>query len=191
MYEGDGSNVYPIRTHFTVPTKKYWFDLGMMPTAYVTDNLYGESPFVANTGSEYAYTLNPTGNEIVARDLSENCNKCSKQSEISGVPEESCKILVHEEVHFFEYDNTNPANLYDSSNPYKDLLFATGGYVRFDLTNIGYTTSTDPQKDIDKKVSFHGMPIVPSTFYAKDVQGIYLNNWLYNQYQAATATFTD
>jgi hypothetical protein len=189
MYEGDGNSVYPIRTHFTVPTKKYWFDLGMMPSAYSQDDLYGEgSSFVANTPSEYYYSLNPNGNEIIARDMQENCNKCSKSTEVSGIPSESCEIKVHEEVHFFEYSNTNPANLYDSSNPYKDLLFANGGYVSFDLTNNTYTTSTDTQKGIDSAVSFKGMPVIPTTFYAKDIQGVYLNNWLYNQYEDANGT---
>lgn len=182
MYEGDGNTVYPIRTHFTVPTKKYWFDASNMPTAYQPDNLYGEGPtppFVADTGSEYAYSINPSGSEVAVRDNSENCHKCSKSSEVSGVPSESCEILIHEEVHFFEYDNTNPANLYDASNPYKDLMFKSGGYVDFDLTNNTYQVDA-------YGINFHGMPIIPTTFYAKDVQGIYLNNWLYNQYKAAT-----
>ena len=200
MYEGDGSNVYPIRTHFTVPTKKYWFDLNAMPIGYGTgtypgDNIYGEKDptdpqYGPNTGSEFYYVLNPSGNEIVARNMSEDCNKCSKSSEVSGVPSESCEIDVHEEVHFFEYDNTNPDNLYDSSNPYHDLLFATGGYVRFDInslyaTSSSYTDELGATKNLDHNVTFVGIPVVPTTFYAKDVQGIYLNNWLYNQYKAA------
>ncbi|SMC10170.1 hypothetical protein [Nitratiruptor tergarcus] len=182
MYEGDGNDVYPIRTHFTVPTKKYWFDAGTLPTAYVSDNLYGESPFVPNTGSEWAYSINPSGNEVVVRDNSEHCNKCKKSSEVSGVPSESCEILIHEEVHFFEYTNTNPANLYDAGNPYRDLMFKSGGWVDFDLTNNSYTNN-------DYAYTFEGMPIVPTTFYARNVQGTILNNWLYNQYKNAVTMY--
>ncbi len=58
-------------------------------------------------------------------------------------------------------------------------MFKSGGYVDFDLTNNTYQVDA-------YGINFHGMPIIPTTFYAKDVQGIYLNNWLYNQYKAAT-----
>jgi len=40
--------------------------------------------------------------------------------------------------------------------------FDQGGYISIDLGN--------------------GLPIIPTTMYAKDVQGLYLNNHLYNQY---------
>lgn len=184
MYEGDGNEVYPIRTHFTVPTKKYWFDLGVLPSVYAQDDLYEEDPvpgFNPDTGSEWMYTINKDGNNIVARDMSENCNKCNV-GEISG-ENRDCAIPIHEEVHFFEYENTNPSNLYDSSNPYKSLLFATGGYVTFDLSDNQYETSTTEK--IVEKIIFRGLPVVPTTFYAKKVQGTYFTNWLYNQYRDA------
>ncbi len=189
MYEGDGNKVYPIRTHFTVPTKGYWFGIaangGMLPSAYASDNLYGESTFTANTGSEWAYTLDTNGTQIIARNMKEKCNYCKPEyGEVSGEETtKKCGIKIHEEVHFFEYTNTNPANLYDASIPYKDLLFKEGGYVDFNLSDITYTTKTN--EDVTKAITFKGMPIVPTTFYAKDVQGIYLNNWLYNQYKDA------
>jgi len=193
MYEGDGNSVFPVRTHFTVPTKKYWFDLmsqgsiTSMPAAYQVDNLYGETPAVADTPSEFAYELNPTGDEIIARNLKEKCNKCAPEElEVSGIEKENnCKILVHEEVHFFEQTNTLPANLYDAGKPYADLLFAEGGYVDINVSNNNYDTTglTAPVKGLTKTTKFNGMPVVPTTFTAKKMQGIYLNNWLYNQYK--------
>ena len=192
MYEGDGNTVYPIRTHFTVPTKKYRYYLDVNGftgltstgeyTSSVNDDPYGEGSqnYKADTLSEYYYTLNNKGADITARDNSEHCNKCGKTTEVSGTKGENCDILIHEEVHFFEYTNTNPANLYDSSNPYKDLMFKSGGFVTFDLSNHNYKTTP--------KTQINGLPVVPSTFYAKDVQGLYLNNWLYNQYEETTVS---
>ncbi len=53
------------------------------------------------------------------------------------------------------------------NNPGDDWMnryaFDQGGYISIDL-------GTD------------GLPIIPTTMYAKDVQGLYLNNHLYNQY---------
>lgn len=197
MYEGDGNQVYPIRTHFTVPTKKYWFDIDNMnmPNGYFYEDVYANDPLGGNTaattqGSEYYYVLNDGGDKIVARDNSENCKKCREEGEVSGQGGKECKIKIHEEVHFFEYTNTNPADLYDASNPYKELLQASGGWVDFNLSGIAYESKVlNTQEKLTKRVKFNGMPIVPTTFYAKDVQGIYLNNWLYNQYEKAKAEF--
>ena len=182
MYEGDGNSLYPIRTHFTVPTKKYWFDeVKAMPNAYQLP----KGVTTAKCGSEYYYALNSTGNEITFRDMEENCNKCKKKTEISGGQEESCEIKIHEEVHFFgDKDMSAGAKsalgiTYDVGAPIRDYAFAQGGYIDFNLTNNDYTYNGGKTKEI----SFAGMPIVPTTFYAKDVQGIYLNNWLYNQYE--------
>jgi len=173
MYEGDGNSIYPIRAHFTVPTKKYWYNLGAMPTAYKLSDLYGDG--LAKTApSEYYYSVNPTGNEIAVRDNSENCNKCRKVSEISGAKQESCEIPIHSEVAFFD----------NGSQVVKELAFNSGGWASIDLTNNEYKASA-----AGKSVEFKGMPGIPTTFVAKGytINGgnFYLNNWLYDSYKAA------
>jgi hypothetical protein len=175
LYEGDGDSLYPIRAHFTVPTKKYWYESGAgMPTAYQISDIYGDG--LAKTApSEYYYSVNPTGNEIAVRDNSENCNKCRKQTEISGVKHESCEIKIHPEVAFFDND----------SDVVKELAFASGGWASIDLTNNIYVGRV-----AGSTVGFSGMPGIPTSFIAKGYKinggDFYLNNWLYDSYKAAT-----
>jgi hypothetical protein len=167
MYEGNGNSVNPIRTHFTIPTKKYWFgEINSMPSAYTSA--------VANPvcGSDYYYSVNPSGSEVVFRDMEENCETCKKTSEISGGTRESCEIKIHEEIHTFDF-NANADGL-------EEYVFAQGGYIDFGLNNITYNGAVPGG---GTGVSFTGMPIVPTTFYANEVRGIYLNNWLYNQFK--------
>jgi len=189
MYEGDGSALYPIRAHFTVPTKKYWFSDGAsMPAAYTLTNIINTP---ANTTIdlpfEYHYDINTDTTPVVARDNKEHCNKCGGGTEVSGTTPQDCTIKIHEEVHFFE--DAKRTSLYDSSDPIAKLAFAEGGWLEFNLSGISYDGKMNENNN-DNNVSFKGMPIIPTTFYAKDVQGIYLNNWLYNQYHKATVTTT-
>ena len=169
MYEGDGQNVNPVRTNLTIPTKKYWFDdIGVMPSAYQGGGTCATS---------YYYSLNPSGSEVTFRDMQENVHQCHKTSEVSGKEAESCEIRVHEEVYHIDFD--------DKNGDLGQYTFASGGYVDMSLANNNYTYATDTDS-----LSFHGMPVVPTTFYANKVGDIYLNNWLYNQYKDANAQVT-
>ncbi len=186
MYEGDGNSIYPIRTHFTIPTKKYWFSDGNngMPSGYNLDNIIntptnGAIPFPF----EYYYTLNTNTTPVTFRDNKEHCNACNNTgTEISGQEAQDCSIKIREELHFFE--DKKRTSLYDSSDPIAKYAFKEGGYIDFNLSGITY----DGKMDDDNNVTFKGMPVIPTTFTAKDVQGIYLNNWLYNQYHEANVT---
>lgn len=171
MYEGDGQNVNPVRTHLTIPTKKYWFDdIGVMPSAYQGGG---------KCASDYYYSINPTGAEVVFRDMEENSNKCHKASEVSGGQKESCEIRVHEEVYNIDFN--------DKVNALGEYTFASGGYVDMNLANNLYSYKTAG----GLSMSFHGMPMVPTTFYANKVGDIYLNNWLYNQYKNANVEWSE
>ena len=186
MYEGDGEKINPIRVHFTIPTKKYWFSDGSaMPSAYTYNNLINDP---TNTdkifNGEYYYKINADENtSVVFRDNKEHCNKCQNpEGEVSGFDTPDCSIKIYEEVHFFE-DKTR-TSLYDSSDPIKKYAYAEGGYIDFNLQGITYSGVFE-----DENVTFKGMPIVPSTFNAKKFGGdVYLHNWLYNQYHDANVT---
>jgi hypothetical protein len=176
LYEGNGEEVLPIRAHFTLPTKKYWYVSGApMPTAYKLSDLYGDG-LDNDAPSEYYYSVNPTGAEVQSRDNSENCNLCKKRSELSGygAKQETCEIKIHSEVAYF--DNSSPI--------VQDLAFASGGWVNIDLTNNDYRGSVG-----GKDVAFKGMPGIATSFVAREFningQSIYLNNWLYDSYKAA------
>ena len=186
MYEGDGNTINPIRTHFTIPTKKYWFTEGLngMPSAYSLVNIINTPangpitlPF------EYYYTINTNTTPVTFRDNKEHCNACNNTgTEVSGQQTEDCSIKIHEELHFFE--DKKRTSLYDSSDPIAQYAFKEGGYIDFDLSGITY----NGKMNNDNNVTFKGMPIIPTTFTAKNVQGIYLNNWLYNQYHEGNVT---
>ncbi len=186
MYEGDEEGIYPIRTHFTIPTKKYWFGDGKhgMPSAYTLENIIN----TPTNGSidlnlEYYYTINTNTTPISFRNNKEECNKCNAEgTEVSGKDVEDCSIKIHEEVRFFE--DKKRTSLYDSAEPIKTYAFSEGGYIDFDLSGITYNGKMDD----DNNVTFKGMPIVPTTFHAKNIQGTVLNNWLYNQYREANVT---
>lgn len=185
MYEGDGTAINPIRTHFTVPTKKYWFsDAAAMPTAYTLENIVN-TPTNTNIDLpfEYYYTINNTATPVTFRDNKENCNACNNTgTEVSGTEATDCSIKIHEELRFFE--DVKRTSLYDSSDPIAKYAFKEGGYIDFNLSGITY----NGQMADDNNVTFNGMPVIPTTFTAKNVQGIYLNNWLYNQYHEANVT---
>ena len=181
MYEGDGQSVYPTRIHFTDIVKKYYNTTTMLDTSgYTYEDYYKDdtSSTKKKHFGEYYYTLNPDGTEVVFRNNTEDCNKCQpEESEVSGGPVgKDCTIKIHEEVHFFQPANTSSVE-YDAGVPMRELAWKSGGWIDFNLSNNEYNLS--------KKTLFKGLPIVPTTFYAKDVQGIYLNNWLYNQYEVA------
>ena len=170
MYEGDGTNLNPMRTHFTVPTKKYHYNvdgLTLNPESeYQPNNLPAGS-----VPSAWYYTINTQ--TTVFRDMKENPEYCSHtQDDISGNPEEGCELIpIHEEVHMFN----NNAGSYIAK-----YAFPEGGYIDFDLT--GNTVDLDNTTVADH---YQGMPVVPTTFYAKKSGSIFLNNHLYNQYKKA------
>jgi len=182
LYEGNGDSLSPIRTHFTVPTKKYWYaNFATMPSAYKLSDIYKDGRDRLHTApSEYYYSLNPTGAEISVRDNSEHCNQCRKMPEISGAKQETCEIRVHAEVASFD----------NGSQVVKELAFNSGGWVSIDLTNNCYVADTGLQT-----VEFKGMPVIPTSFVAKEFKingkSFYLNNWLYDSYKSAECGISD
>ncbi len=186
MYEGDGTNIYPVRVHFTIPTKKYWFSDGSngMPSGYTLDNIINTPTNGAiNLPFEYYYTINTNTTPVTFRDNKEHCKACNNTgTEVSGEEAQDCSIKIREELHFFE--DKKRTSLYDSSDPIAQYAFKEGGYIDFNLSGITY----DGKMDDDNNVTFKGMPIIPTTFTAKNVQGTTLNNWLYNQYHKANVT---
>jgi len=142
MYEGDGDNIYPMRTHFT-------------------------APFNGNT-----YTLSEAN--MTFRDLSENAMWCSKApcgttvtaedtdpfADTSGRTPETCPTHNYPEVGVvFNHD---PAG--GTVDPLlNEYGFKVGGYV-----DIAPLTPAS---------------VIPTSFHAKKLGDIYLNNHLYNQYK--------
>ena len=181
MYEGNGENVYPTRIHFTDIVKKYFNDTTSLDASgYKYEDYYNDDTSSKKNKhfGEYYYELNPEGTEVVFRNNTEDCNKCQREeSEVSGGPQgKDCTIKIHEEVHFFQPTDTTSVE-YDAGVPMRELAWKSGGWIDFNVSNNSYK--------LENKELFKGLPIVPTTFYAKDVQGIYLNNWLYNQYEVA------
>jgi hypothetical protein len=184
MYEGNGQDVYPTRIHFTDIVKKYYNTIAMIDgSGYSYEDYYNDdTPTTNKHFGEYYYTLNPDGTEVVFRNNTEDCNKCQPQeTEVSGMNQgKDCTIKIHEEVHFFQPTDTNSVE-YDAGAPMRELAWKAGGWADFNISNNDYNITIN-----DNTITlFKGLPIVPTTFYAKDVQGIYLNNWLYNQYEVA------
>ena len=142
MYEGDGTEIYPMRTHFT-------------------------APFNANN----LYSINEANMSF--RDLSEDAQWCAKPAcvqtgpedtdpyaDTSGRTESECPVHTYEEVGIIF--NHDPAA--GVSDPLLGQYgFNVGGYI-----------------DIKPEPS---ASVIPTTFYAKKLGDIYLNNHLYNQYK--------
>ena len=168
MYEGDGTKLNPMRTHFTVPTKKYHH----MQNG---GTLNPESEYLPNTAtpgapSKWYYTIDTR--TTVFRDMKEHANYCSaSKDDISGNADQNCPVIkIHEEVHMFN----NTSGTYIAKYAFKE-----GGYIDFDLT--GNTVDFDRLN----ASPVQGMPVVPTSFYANKLGNIYLNNHLYNQYRKA------
>jgi len=93
--------------------------------------------------------------------------------EISGdvpPPPEGCPVIrITDEVGvIFHHDPSVGKN-----DPYiTQYAFKTGGYIDIDLSNVPVSA------DVNKTT----LPIIPTTIMAKDVDGLYLNNHLYNPY---------
>jgi len=160
VYEGDGNNLSPMRLHFTMPFKS---EMG-----------YG------------SYTLD-TKDDIIFRDMEEHAHRdcvtcpehtavwpCQKieqeetsgsdvDSDISGQDEPTPPSCTPDS---YPYTQEVATILDTSKDPMKTKAFKVGGYVDINLT----------------KFSGGGLPVVPTSFYAKKMGDLYLNNHLYNQY---------
>lgn len=115
------------------------------------------------------YTIYSNTTEF--RNLEENMSRCFDASH----PNPCASI---DSSDFSGYQFTCPTRTIDTelgiiiNNPGDDWMnryaFDQGGYITIDLNN--------------SIPGHNSLPIIPTTMYAKDVQGLYLNNHLYNQY---------
>jgi len=162
MYEGNADyKADPFLTIFTYP---YWKNED------------------SNASCATAYKLDE--NTTIFRDMSENSNYCDKAPcvvtsdnnndglGLSGPTEEqnqtTCpKPEFTDEVSIIFLHDPEGSGPDAWANKY---LFSSGGYIDIKLPDSGESNV------------WKGLPIIPTTFYAKKVGDLYLNNHLYNQY---------
>ena len=117
-------------------------------------------------------TYNIYSNTTEFRDLNETMSRCFDA-------ENPNPCATADSSDFSGYQFSCPVKEIDTelgiiiNNPGDEWMnkyaFEKGGYIAIDLNN-------------SLEAGFPYLPIIPTTMYAKDVQGLYLNNHLYNQY---------
>lgn len=119
------------------------------------------------------YTLSEAN--VAFRDMEEHAafcgGGCGEGNYLSGPTGDCPKHNMKDEVQIvFLHDEGAPdawANQY---------LFNAGGYIDINL-------SAADRKGYTENLNWKGLPVIPTTFYAKKVGDLYLNNHLYNQYR--------
>lgn len=169
MLEGNDKPGYLADPFLTIFTYPYWY----------------ASDATCDVNDTQRYVLDE--NTTIFRDLTEHSNYCDKapcevnlstgtgSSDFYSGPTETNDTTVtcpehnmtkEVQIVFFH----DPEGI--GADPWaKKYMFKEGGYIDVDLNanNPGTT-------------NWKGVPVIPTTFYAKKVGDLYLNNHLYNQY---------
>ena len=182
VYEGDGNKLSPMRVHFTMPFRDQMLDAGVEGLA--------------------SYTLN-TKDDIIFRDMEEHAHrdcvtcpthtaewpKCPDSNGGSGngtggsdVDDELSGGTSTCTPDEYTYNEEVSIIIDSAKDPMKTKAFKVGGYVDIALADRNITVDGEVLGQVK------GLPVVPTSFYAKKVgDGFYLNNHLYNQYNKAGA----
>ena len=159
MLEGNDKPGYLADPFLTIFTYPYWYSNG-----------------TCDDEKEYKMGEDST----IFRDLKEHSNYCGKiscdgnsqgdsGSDFYSGPTTDCpEHNATEEVAFIFFHDPEGKGADEWAKKY---MFKEGGYIDVDLSakNSGTT-------------KWKGVPVIPTTFYAKKVGDLYLNNHLYNQY---------
>ncbi|BCD63184.1 hypothetical protein NitYY0826_P25 (plasmid) [Nitratiruptor sp. YY08-26] len=124
------------------------------------------------------YTLSET--DVAFRDMNETAAYCDHSCDdtqdgdyLSGPTPDNPECPEHNMT-----DEVQIVFLHDEGHPdawANKYLFKSGGYIDINLP--------DDTTDYANDLTWKGLPIIPTTFYAKKVGDLYLNNHLYNQYR--------
>jgi len=171
LYEGnsDATDIVPTQVLFTYPYKTNVAEYNLSTS---TNMMFRDATEQAQACSHIPCVTGINGNLCGAGDSGAGFTGTNPDEEISGYtppPPEGCPVITITDEVATVFDHDPSANIND---PYiSQYAFKTGGYIDLDLENVA-TSGGDKS----------GLPVIPTTIMAKDIDGLYLNNHLYNPY---------
>ena len=165
MYEGnaDASDIAPMQTLFTFPFMKEDTPDGAGLSGYIIDT----RAIVFRDMTEQA--IDACGGHYECSKVLGECRDTSSSGGDAASGDISAPVYTSECPDLNITDEVGVIFDHDPASGFRDTYidayaYRSGGYIDID------TNQTD------------GLPVVPTTIKAKDVNGLYLNNHLYNQY---------
>jgi len=165
MYEGnkDSSEIAPMQTLFTFPFMKAALPNGAGISGYTIDT----RAIVFRDMTEQA--TDACGGHTTCSKVLGECRNTSSSGDDTASGDISAPVYTSECPDLNITDEVGVIFDHDPSTGIRDTYvdqyaYRSGGYI-----------------DIDTNQT-NGLPVVPTTIKAKDVNGLYLNNHLYNQY---------